>query len=70
MAVQTLGKMLPQSVEAETSLLGAMLLDNTVVDIVLEKRLSRDNFYKTAHRDLFQTITELYDKNQVVDLVL
>ncbi len=70
MAVQTLEKMPPQSVEAETSLLGAMLLDNAVVDIVLEKRLSRDSFYKTAHRDLFQTITELYDKNQAVDLVL
>jgi len=69
MAVQTLERMPPQSLEAEVSLLGAMLLDNTVIDDVLQY-VSKDSFYKTAHQELFQTIVELYDKNQAVDLVL
>lgn len=69
MAVQTLERMPPQSLEAEVSLLGAMLLDNTVIDTALQY-LSKDSFYKTAHQELFQTIVELYDKNQAVDLVI
>lgn len=69
MAVQTLERMPPQSLEAEVSLLGAMLLDNTVIDDVLQY-VSKDSFYKTAHQELFQTIVELYDKTQAVDLVL
>ncbi len=69
MAVQTLERMPPQSLEAEVSLLGAMLLDNAVIDVI-HQYLSKDSFYKTAHRELFQTIVELYDKNQAVDLVL
>lgn len=69
MAVQTLERTLPQSLEAEASLLAAMLLDNTVVDIVLQY-LTADSFYKTAHREIFETVVSLYDKNQAVDLVL
>lgn len=69
MAVQTLERTLPQSLEAEASLLAAMLLDNTVVDTVLQY-LTADSFYKTAHREIFETVVSLYDKNQAVDLVL
>lgn len=69
MAVQTLERTLPQSLEAEASLLAAMLLDNTVIDTVLQY-LTADSFYKTAHREIFETVASLYDKNQAVDLVL
>ncbi len=70
MAVQTLDRMQPQSLDAETSLLGAMLLDNTVIDTALQY-LSKDSFYKTAHQELFQTMVELYEKkNQAVDPVI
>ncbi|MFQ5957578.1 MAG: DnaB-like helicase N-terminal domain-containing protein, partial [Candidatus Brocadiales bacterium] len=58
----------PQSLEAEASLLGAMLLDNTVIDAALQY-LSKDSFYRTAHQELFQVIVELYDERQAVDLV-
>ncbi|MFQ5861568.1 MAG: replicative DNA helicase [Candidatus Brocadiales bacterium] len=69
MAVQTLERMPPQSLDAEVSLLGAMLLDNAVIDTALQY-LSKDSFYKTAHQEVFRVIVELYDKNQAVDLVL
>ena len=64
-----LERTLPQSVEAEMSVLGAMLLDNEVINVVIPL-VNKQSFYKTAHQELYQTILELYDKGQVVDLVL
>ena len=60
---------LPQSIEAEISVLGAMLLDNEVISLVIPI-LNKNSFYKTAHQELYQTIVELYDKGKTVDLVL
>ena len=64
-----LERTLPQSIEAEMSVLGAMLLDNEVISFVVPI-LNKNSFYKTAHQELYQTIVEVYDKGQVVDLVV
>lgn len=64
-----LERSLPQSIEAEMSVLGAMLLDNDVINLVVPI-LHKQSFYKTAHQELFQTVLELYDKGQTVDLVI
>ncbi len=70
MAVESiLERTLPQSIEAEMSVLGAMLLDNEVISFVIPI-LSKHSFYKTAHQELFQIILELYDKGQAIDLVI
>ena len=70
MAVESLlERTMPQSVEAEMSVLGAMLLDNEVINVVIPL-VNKQSFYKTAHQELYQTIMELYDKGQAVDLVL
>lgn len=70
MAVESiLERTLPQSIEAEMSVLGAMLLDNEVISFVIPI-LSKQSFYKTAHQELFQIILELYDKGQAIDLVI
>lgn len=70
MAVESiLERSLPQSIEAEMSVLGAMLLDNEVINLIISI-LNKQSFYKTAHQELFQTILELYDTGQVVDLVI
>jgi replicative DNA helicase len=69
MAIELIEKLPPHSVEAEACLLGAMLLDNGVIDTALQY-LNKDSFYKTAHRELFQTIIGLHEKGQSVDLVL
>lgn len=67
--MKLLEKSPPHSIEAETGLLGAMLLDNGVIDIVLQY-LNKDSFYKTVHKELFQTIVELHEKGRGVDLLL
>jgi len=64
-----LERSLPQSIEAEMSVLGAMLLDNDVINLVVPI-VQKSSFYKTAHQELFQAILELYDKGQTVDLVI
>jgi replicative DNA helicase len=58
----------PQSLEAEESILSAILIDNnTLLDIL--DILVPENFYKTAHQKIFAAITELFSKNEPVDLV-
>lgn len=68
-AESTLVRTLPQSIEAEMSVLGAMLLDNDVISLVIPI-LNKKSFYKTAHQELYQTMVEVYDKGQAVDLIV
>lgn len=64
-----LERTMPQSIEAEMSVLGAMILDNEVISLVIPI-LNKLSFYKTAHRELYQAIVDVYDKGQPVDLVV
>ncbi|MBI5678122.1 MAG: replicative DNA helicase [Planctomycetes bacterium] len=64
-----LERTMPQSIEAEMSVLGAMILDNEVISLVIPI-LNKLSFYKTAHQELYQAIVDVYDKGQPVDLVV
>jgi replicative DNA helicase len=58
----------PQSIEAEESLISAILLDNnTLLDVV--EILTTADFYRTAHQKIFAAITDLFDKGEPIDLV-
>ncbi len=59
----------PFNIEAEISVLGSMLLDNEAINLVTEL-LRTDNFYKTSHQYIFDTIVNLYNKSNAVDLVI
>ncbi len=63
-----LEKLPPQNLDAEQSVLGAVLLDNHALNRALEL-LSPDDFYKEAHRRIFQAILDLYERNEAIDLV-
>lgn len=58
----------PQNIEAERAVLGAILLNNSAIATALEY-LQPEDFYKHAHRILFQTMVELNDKDQPLDTV-
>ncbi|MGR3318966.1 MAG: replicative DNA helicase [Candidatus Anammoxibacter sp.] len=60
---------LPVNEDAEVSVLGSMLLDNEVIDLVVQI-IDKDSFYKKAHKQLFQSIIDLYDQGHAVDLVI
>ncbi|HHT0592709.1 TPA: replicative DNA helicase [Legionella anisa] len=58
----------PHSVEAEQSIIGGLMLDNQVWDKVSNK-LCETDFYRTEHRILFRTISNLVKKDQPFDVV-
>jgi replicative DNA helicase len=58
----------PQSIEAEESIISAILLDNSTLLDVLEI-LTPENFYRTAHQIIFAAVSELFTKAEPVDLV-
>jgi replicative DNA helicase len=61
-------KVPPQSLEAEQSVLGAVLLENEALVKALEL-LQVDDFYREAHRQIFSAMIGLYDKNTPVDQI-
>ncbi|MBR4081681.1 MAG: replicative DNA helicase [Clostridia bacterium] len=58
----------PNSLEAERSVLGAMLQDSNAV-MQASERLTPDDFYQPAHRELFDAMIQLYREQSPVDLV-
>jgi len=68
MAEAILEKLAPQNLEAEMAVLGAMLIDEEAIGIAIES-LNKDYFYKDSHRQIFDTILELYNANKAVDLI-
>ena len=58
----------PQNLEAEQSVLGAILLDNDAINHSLEI-LSDDDFYRESHRQIFRAMAELTDHSQPVDAI-
>jgi len=58
----------PHNLEAEESILSAILIDNNILLDVLEI-LSPEDFYKSAHQKIFFSITELFTRNEPTDLV-
>ena len=65
---QSLERIPPQNMEAEQSVLGAMLLDKDAIITALEL-LRFGDFYREGHRKIFQAIMALSDRGEPVDLV-
>ncbi len=62
------GRVPPQAVEVEMSVLGAMLIEKEAIARALDL-LTEDAFYKEAHRLIFQGMIALFDRSEPVDLV-
>jgi replicative DNA helicase len=58
----------PQNIEAEQSLLGGLLVDaesmNKVADII-----GSADFYRDSHSKIFALITDLYERNDAIDMI-
>ena len=57
-----------QDLQAEKSILGSMLIDNTVLSSVF-KSLNPEDFVQEEHSAIYKTCRELFDKNKPVDIV-
>ena len=58
----------PQALEAERSVLAALLLDAEAIGRAVEL-IEPTVFYRTAHQKIFEAIVALYDRNEKPDLV-
>src|SRR5215210_1735998 len=56
----------PQSIEAEQSVLGGLLLDNAAWDKIADI-VSEADFYRTDHRAIFRHIAQLIEDNKPAD---
>lgn len=58
----------PQNIEAEESIISAILIDNnTLLDVI--EILAPEDFYRTAHQKIYAAITDLFDITEPIDLV-
>jgi replicative DNA helicase len=61
-------RVLPHSLEAEQSVVGAMLMDKDAIMTAAEI-VSREDFYQTAYGILFEAMVELFNEGKPVDLI-
>ncbi len=59
---------IPHSLDAETAVLGALLIDKNAVPAALQY-LTPESFYLDAHKRIFEAIISLFDKKKIVDLI-
>ncbi len=63
------GRVPPHNLQAEESLLGAMLLSRDAIVSAVEIQLDADDFYRPAHGHIFEAITSLYAQGEPADPV-
>ncbi len=58
----------PQNLEAEESVLGAMMVSEKALDmVIIDARLSDDDFYRERHRIIFRAVKTLNGRGEPVD---
>jgi replicative DNA helicase len=63
-----INKIPPQNIDAEQSVLGAMLLNKDAIYKVMEI-LKPEDFYRDSHKVIYEAILNLNDKNEPVDMI-
>jgi replicative DNA helicase len=66
---QYLEKPLPSSPESERVILGAILLDNTLISQAIEI-LKQEDFYSPLHRRVFKAMSSLFERGEKIDPIL
>ncbi len=66
----TSGIVPPQNLEAEESVLGAMMVSQATIEpVLLDVRLQSEDFYRDRHRSIFQAIIRLNENAEPVDVL-
>jgi replicative DNA helicase len=64
----TLRKLPPQNIEAEESVLGGILIENSALDRALEF-VGPDDFYREAYRKIMRAMIDISQRSEPIDLV-
>jgi len=67
-SIESDGRIPPQNIEAEQSVLGCLMLDKDSI-IKVADILKPDDFYKGIHSNIYYIMLELYEKNEPIDLL-
>jgi replicative DNA helicase len=60
----------PHNIEAEQSVLGAILLsERTMYSLVIEEALRPEDFYRDRHSVIYAAMLELYEQSEPIDLL-
>jgi replicative DNA helicase len=60
----------PQNLEAEESVLGALMVSERAIDpVILDAKLEDKDFYRERHRLVFNAIKRLYERNDPIDAI-
>lgn len=62
------GRLPPQDLDAERSILGAVMIDRDAI-IAIAQILKGEHFYRAGHGDIFDSMYELYERREPIDLV-
>ena len=58
----------PQNLEAEQSLLGSILIDKDAI-VKIADRLQSEDFYRPAHQWIYETIQDLVERHDPIDIL-
>jgi replicative DNA helicase len=65
---EVLGKLQPQALELEEAVLGAMMMEQTAVNSVIDV-LKPESFYRLANQQIYTAIVDLFNASEPVDLL-
>jgi len=65
---ELLEKVPPHSIEAEESILGALLIDKDAI-IKVADNLTAEDFYRDGHKIIFEAMRELYANQEPIDII-
>jgi replicative DNA helicase len=68
MSIQSLERTLPHNIDAEKSVLGAILVNNENYYRVLEN-IKPEDFYLDAHRVIYRKMVDLIENSKAIDLI-
>ncbi len=61
-------KLLPQNIEAECGVLGSIIIDPEAI-VQVSDFLRADDFYRDAHRTIYEVILQLYEEHEPADFI-
>ncbi len=66
--MEDISRIPPHSVESEQSILGSILLDKDAI-ITVSETIRPSDFYKEAHKIIYESMLKLSNKNEPIDLI-
>jgi len=68
MNMPNIGRVPPQNIEAEQSVIGSMMLDREVIPVITEL-LKPEDFYRQDHVEIYEAVMDLFERAEPIDII-